>query len=211
MRTGFDISNPLDQVVGGYDVAGGYIGGATPHVWTPQQWNSQTARWRAPFWLCDPARDPAVQGDDIVAKLKSLGAPRGCIVLLDMETRTDAHLVNGIANVVHAGGYNSGVYGSESTVFGNPPRSGYMVALYDGVEALYEHPHSIGKQYADMVKGPGGLIIDLDVWADSCPLWDTHSQAVSPRPPWVQSAIASLSTAVVAAEQARQTIITATS
>lgn len=207
MRHGFDTSNPGTKTVAGYEVAGGYVGGATPHVWSPAQWDAQPARFRCPFFVPYPGMAPAQQADLLLAALGHLGAPRGTIVFLDMETSADPGLVNGIANIVHAEGHPVGVYGSEGAVFGNPPRSGYFVALYDGVARLYEHPHSIAKQYTRGYVTPEGVTVDLSVFADSVPLWDTRPPVPVQLPSWAQQAVSALTGAIVGCEQTRQSII----
>jgi hypothetical protein len=207
VRLGFDISDPGTTHLTGYDVAGGYLGGMTPHEWSPAQWAAQGARWRAPFWTPDPGSDPKAQAADIVDLMRELKAPAWSIVWLDMETTINPGLVNGIANEVVAGGFLTGVYGSESTVFANPPRSGYMVALWDGVVSLYEHPHAIAKQYRGNVTDKSGLQVDLDIYADACPLWDTRPAAPPVLPPWAQQSVADLNQIATTALTIRTDII----
>jgi hypothetical protein len=195
MRSGFDTSDPGLVHLTGFDVAGGYLGGNTPHVWTRQQWDDQPARWRAPLWTPWPTVDPVQQGLNVAAALHDLGAPAGCIVFLDMEGTVNAALVNAIAAEVNKGGYIVGVYGSESAVFGNPPRSGYWVALWDGIAANYEHPHAIGKQYRGNVSDKSGVTVDLSAWSDAAPLWDTRPVTPPALPSWAQSAVSDLNLA----------------
>lgn len=204
MRHGFEVSDPGQHVITGYDVCGFYLGGRTPHAWSAQQVDVQPERWRAPFWLADPNRPADSQGADIAAALEALHAPPGSIYFLDMETLIAPTLVNDIAGVTHAAGYRCGVYGSESTVFGNPPRAGYFVARYDGIAALYEHPHALAKQYSDHGDFQG-VTLTLSVYADACPLWDTRPQPVT-LSHWAQTAISDCSNAATLALSARSLI-----
>lgn len=206
MRTGFDISDPGSVAIEGFDVAGGYLGGATPHVWTKDQWHAQPARFRSCFWVLDAVRDPGRQADEAVAMMHDLAAPEGSIIWLDVEGLHQPAAVNAFANRVHAWKFFTGVYGQESTVFSNPPRSGYYVALFDKVGRLYEHPHSIAKQYADKAVVTGGLEADLSVFGDHVPLWDTRPPAVNLRPPWAVSAIDKITASLADLQVARAEI-----
>jgi hypothetical protein len=49
-----------------------------------------------------------------------------------METRIDRTYLEGFGGVLQAAGYKVWVYGSASTVFGNPQLNGYWVADYTG-------------------------------------------------------------------------------
>ena len=210
MRHGFDTSDPGPAVISGYEVAGGYLGGDTPHVWTGKQWADQPARWRAPFWVYDEGRDVAAQAADAVAAMVALGAPEGSAIILDMEALTQDVAVNMFADYVHEHHYCTMIYGSKSSLFGNPPRTGYVVADYTGTAHLYEHPHTMGTQYAT-VRADGGLpSLDLDVWADEAPLWDARPPAVQMRPPWATSVIEDLTDIITTAGAARAAVVAST-
>jgi Domain of unknown function (DUF1906) len=207
MRIGFDTSDPGTTHLVGYDVAGGYLGGDTPHAWSREQWDAQDARWRCPFWVPWPSVDPRQQAADIVTALRNLQAPVGTIYFLDVEALNDTAIINAIANDVHASGYLTGVYGSESTVFANPPRSGYLVALWDGLNTLYEHPHAVGKQYRGNVIDKSGVKVDLDVFTDDCPLWDTRPGSPPQLPSWAAQCVADLNQIEHGAAQIRADLL----
>ena len=74
-RVGKDAAYPGDL---GGDIACGYAGGAlATHAWTDAEWDMQSARWRLPIWVPDPAGDPVAQAHDCLATLASLGVPKG--------------------------------------------------------------------------------------------------------------------------------------
>jgi Domain of unknown function (DUF1906) len=192
MRQGFDTSNPGTQAVPGFDVAGGYLGGATPHVWTLKQWDAQPCRWRSLFWVYDGAADPRASASQAISNARALGCPAGVRIWLDMETHVDPAWVNVFADAIHTQGHTTGCYGSTSTLFRNPVRSGYFPADPTGVSHLYEHPHTLATQWGQQAMPATGLKIDLDVYADGVPLWDTRPAPVQIRPQWATDAIADL-------------------
>lgn len=127
-----DISDPgtlrIDE-----EVVAFYIGGNTPHVWTQQQIEMQTARYRHPVWVYDPARpgtdNGIIDGHKAVAQLQALKVPTGVAVSLDMETHEDAAYVDGARSVIASTGYWTSVYGSLDFIRANPRwGGGYWVA-----------------------------------------------------------------------------------
>lgn len=73
-----------------YAIAG-YIGGDTPHVWTPQEWHGQPAQFRLPVFTAANREDIAcAAGEDaweIRAALAALSVPVRFTVAVDIETR----------------------------------------------------------------------------------------------------------------------------
>jgi hypothetical protein len=85
----------------------------------------------------------------------------------DLETgvEPDPPWLNIAADTLASRGYGSLVYGSPGNgLFSYAPRSGYMVASFDGKASMYQHPNVAGKQYEANVAVPGGEV-DLDVVA----------------------------------------------
>ena len=117
----------------GFDVAAGYYGGPSAyHVWPAADW-ARFPGWRLPIWV--GGQDGAGEGAEAGAALERLGVPHGSITVLDMEARRDITYVETFAaQLQDSGGYKTWVYGSASTVFGNPQIHGYWVADY-GVPA----------------------------------------------------------------------------
>jgi hypothetical protein len=68
------------------------------------------------------------------------------------------------ADDVRAAGYRNMVYGSVSTLFGQPQRSGYVVANPTGVVHMYPVANVQGTQWKFDQPVPGGTI-DEDVLA----------------------------------------------
>ena len=73
-----------------YAVAG-YIGGDTPYVWTPQEWDDQPASFRLPIFTAANREDIAcAAGEDaweIRHELTALNVPVRFTVAVDIETR----------------------------------------------------------------------------------------------------------------------------
>lgn len=175
--TGFDAAYPpphapADQVVFGY------LGGNTPHPWTPAEWAAQRARYRVGIWTRSNPVDAAQgarEGTAAVAAWRALGAPRGGLIVLDYETAVNGAYLLAFDAAASAQGYRVAVYGSTSTVFKNPkPSGGYFPADVTGKPHLY----------------PGTLLTQFEFesgWDDdeiaasiTSLLWDTQP---APKPP----------------------------
>lgn len=156
--------------------AAGYIGGDTPHVWTPREWEAQTATFRLPIWTADNrVNSPASAAADaplILAKLEELGVPPGRAVALDGEMRIFPAYLEELNELLAA--YRLVDYGSLSFVTANPITSGGRWAadwtnrIADAV-ALAGHMGIRAVQWAsaDMRGTPW----DWSVIDDSLPLW----------------------------------------
>ena len=95
------------------------------------------------------AATPALdEGTQAVAALHALNVPKGAVTVLDMETRVDKTYVHAFAGPVQDAGYKIWVYGSASTVFGNPQLNGYWVADYTGVPHMHPQVGTRATQYA---------------------------------------------------------------
>jgi len=156
-----------------WEVAAGYIGGNTPHVWTDQEWARQAARYRLPIFTRSTGGDPNADGAAAVRWLRAHGVPPGCCVALDYETRIDAGYLRIFDWIVMQAGYLTLLYGSRDFVLRNPkPSGGYWVADYTGSPHLY--PGSAATQWSG--SGPFGGDYDPNLVADSTPLWDTTQE-----------------------------------
>lgn len=167
----YDSAWPDNPAPAGDQVVMGYIGGDTPHVWSLADWNSQPARYRIPIWTRDNpgGYSGTTEAQAALAKLDSLGAPRGITVVIDFELAQDADYVLKFDAVMVAAGNKTALYGSKSTLFNNPrPSAGYFPADLTGVPHLY--PGTLLTQYQFESNW------DDDVVSSSLPLWDTRTQ-----------------------------------
>ena len=173
--TGYDASEPPANPPA-TDVVGFYIGGDTPHVWTPAEIARQTARYRLPIWVRSNPYGVVYVNDSAacVAALKAIQAPRGTCVVLDLETAVDVDYCNTMGWDLAANGYTALVYGSSSTLFKNPKLGGYWVALGEG--PLVIPANCVGAQWG----GPAAW--DNDLFIDTLALWDTRPGQIPPSP-----------------------------
>lgn len=120
-------------------VAGYYGGPRALNMWTVADWQRFGASRKLPVWVA--GLNGAQEGATAVQSLRFLGVPRGVWTAVDMETRTDRTYVTGFGGVLASAGYKVWVYGSASTVFGNPALDGYWVADYAGTGPfMYDMP-----------------------------------------------------------------------
>lgn len=165
----FDAAYCPDPVPEDYAGCLVYIGGSSAdHIWTDTELARVKAYRRLCTWVPTPGSDnPRQVARQAVRRLHELGVPRGYdgygrhpAVLWDMETgqEPDPRWLNIAADYVWQAGYANLVYGSLDTIYGQPTRSGYVVAHYDGNPELPDHPGVIAKQYAADVHTPGGPI-----------------------------------------------------
>jgi hypothetical protein len=165
----FDASVPPDKPYPACQAAGGYIGGATPHVWTLQEWLRFSHLRQLPIWTADfnpGAPSAAEQGRLAAAAAVALGwhahAPHRRAIALDMETSEDAAFVADFAVAARAGGFVVWPYGSKSTIYADPHADGYWVAAWDDIAGLENMADIMAHQYeADIPFG--GTQIDLSV------------------------------------------------
>lgn len=132
LRKMYDESTPVVPP-SGFDIAAGYIGGDTPHVWSDKEWDAQPVAYRLPIFVRDHAGDPTADANETLAWLHSHRVPKGVCVALDFETRIDSWYVHVYDNLVSGDGYKVLLYGSESSVLSNPkPSGGYWIASWNG-------------------------------------------------------------------------------
>jgi hypothetical protein len=139
----FDASSPPAHAPPGFQIAAGYIGGHTPHVWTKAEWQRFRGLKMLPIYVSAIAihqqSTPVIEAFDCLRKLHALGVPHGSPVVIDLETAVNPAYVTAFGGVLHWANYRVWVYGSASTVFGNPPLDGYWVADYTGASFMYAH------------------------------------------------------------------------
>lgn len=130
-----------ENIPGSWDGAvGGYYGGPRAfNVWAPGNWARFGKHKKLPIWVAgfnghDEARTA-------VLALRGLGVPEGVWTAVDMETRVDKTYLQHFGAVFDRAGYKWVVYGSASTVFGNPAPHGYWVADYRHIGPfMYDSP-----------------------------------------------------------------------
>lgn len=147
----FDASTPPDHAPAGYQAVAGYIGGATPHVWTHAEWDRFNALKKLPIWvgrIVTGAPAPQNEAFEALRRLFELHVPKGSPVVLDLETHVDGPYVRSFGAVLSWAGYRTWVYGSASSLFRNPPLGGYWVADYTGTPFMYQHKDVRATQYA---------------------------------------------------------------
>lgn len=146
----FDASVPPTSAPGGYRAVAGYIGGDTPHVWTEAEWKRFGRLHKLPIWVrSDPADvDPETDAFGALQRLYQLRVPRGITVVIDLETAVNVSYVRRFHSVLRWAGFYVWVYGSASTVFGNPVAEGYWVSDYAGKGPfMYPHRYVKATQY----------------------------------------------------------------
>lgn len=192
---GYDASTPPWPVPAIYEVTGGYIGGATPHVWTADEWRTKALKRKLPIYVPTYFHDGVLRAGsdaiDCVHALRSAGVPQGVCVGLDLETLIAPSYVEAFDNVVFAAGYRVVEYGSSSTIFKNPRTSGgYWVATrpgnpdFSGYGNLY--PGSVMTQVQDLGAYDVNMIdASLVFWGDETPAPSTN---------WIVTVISNLPT-----------------
>lgn len=155
---------------------GYYIGGDTPHVWTPEEVDDIPTRYRLPiFTRSNPAAaSAATDAAAIVAHCRSVKQPAGTLVAIDLEAAIARTYVTAADRIITAAGWRLLIYGQLSTVTKNPkPAGGYWVGEWDGDP---DDPSWAGKQYEDA--GP------YDLSEFNTPyLWDTRPAPATPADP----------------------------
>lgn len=159
-------------------VYGVYIGGDTPHVWTPAEIKALSARWALPIVVhTDPGAAAMIVADDLIAAIHRANWPRGSTVVLDTESVVMPNIVETCDAAATAAGYFLMEYESKGPSGANPPTAGgRWVADWTGIPHLY--PGSRATQYADPAidgKPWDASLIEADV-----PLAEIHPPATHP-------------------------------
>lgn len=138
MLYGFDASIPPATMPRDTRIVFGYIGGDTPHVWTPDEWKRYGKRRKVPIFVPKIAvgqtSDAWLDCQGLLIDLFKLRVPKGNPVVFDMEGKSDNAYLNQCHKILSWYGYRLWVYGSESTVFDNPVCDGYFVAAWRGTK-----------------------------------------------------------------------------
>lgn len=175
-RIMYDTSNPAGLNVGA-QVAAGYLGGSTPHVWTRADWDAQQARWRLPIWVPENPTSGQAEGAEAAAAAQRLGVPRGTVIGWDLETHQWAGEVGAAEAMLRLAGYSLMPYGSISTLFSNPAAAGWWVADWTGQPHLFPHPMVVATQYDHDIPLSNGVRVDQSLIIGSVPLWDARPPA----------------------------------
>lgn len=184
MRTMFDAAVPQNPAeIGSFDVAAGYIGysGATPHVWSKADWDSQPNRYRLPIfvpsWWANLGWDTVRDVNAVKSALAALEVPTGATIGLDMETQVQPSYVSILVTQINKAGYGVLVYGSKGYVYQNPlpngSRAGYWPAEWTGAPHMASGIDVWATQYGS-VSG-NGADYDLNLISETVPLWDTQT------------------------------------
>lgn len=157
----------------GYGIAAGYLDSPEAfHPWAPADW-ARFPGYKLPVWVHEPGSDGAAAGREVLAQVRGLGVPAGCIIALDMETRVDSTFVDRFAaELARPGaGFKTWVYGSQAFVGRNPPANGYWVADYTGdshvIDWLLSQPHVRAVQWASNAGYDSSLVkawTEGDMW-----------------------------------------------
>ena len=141
-------------------IVAGYLAGGDPyHAWTRTDWQRFTGQPKLPIFVrSNPIMAEAtVDAIEALHSLYQVGAPRGCLTALDLETAVSPAYVTSYGAVLHWAGFLVWTYGSASTVFRNPPLDGRWVADYRGTGPyMLPDPSVRSVQYADPAHGSGG-------------------------------------------------------
>lgn len=130
-----------------FDAVGGYLDSpAAYHPWERIDW-APIPGPKLPIYVA--TMSGLTDANNCLLNLDHLGVPKGSVVAYDMESRVDVSLVAAFGAVMHHNGYKVWVYGSASSVFGNPQLNGYWVADYLYHEYMYSHPGVRATQWAD--------------------------------------------------------------
>lgn len=145
-----------------------YVGGDTPHPWTDQDIANQHVLYLLPTWVrSNLGGSPQADGQGMIAWLRAHKAPAGISTVLDLETQVNPGYVIQYGAEMHAAGFRVLVYGSKSTLFGNPRLDGYFVADYT------DTPHVMAGTVVTQFENTPAF--DLDDVASGVVLWRTST------------------------------------
>lgn len=163
----FDASRPPGKPVPGCAAVAGYLGGNTPHAWTPDEWRRFSALRQLPIWVGAGEFSPAQHAVTAAAKARELGwlpfhGPKWRAIVLDMEAEADEAWVAMFGRQLQREGFLCWPYMSLSVLGSNP--AGYSVWLptWNGVPTVPPYPNVIAAQYQPNVPFDG-TSVDLSV------------------------------------------------
>lgn len=130
MNLGVDCSVPptsveCDQLIEQHvTVLAGYIGGDTPHVWTPLDWQISRARgfklipvWVAPFAAYSHS-DGADAGNRALQQMQAAGLQSICCLDVESGYRVSHEYVQGFSDALEAGSCDMMLYGIANQIDG---------------------------------------------------------------------------------------------
>lgn len=179
----FPLGNPPTKTPDGHtiEVVLVYAGGDTPHPWTKADIHAMPFRYRWPAWVrSDPAgaAEGAAEAGLFAAWLHGMGCPMGTCVILDLETAVATNYVNAFNSAMHLAGFKVTKYGSENTIWGNPPTYGGTYVAEPGSDVLTTEGDTVARQYDFLA----GLDLSILKAQDALPLWDTNPPDPPPPP-----------------------------
>lgn len=161
-----------------------YAGGLTPDPWTLEDIHAQTARYRVPCWVARGAgRDAGIaEAREMLAWLASHRAPRGRLLVLDLETRRsgpDHDYELAWRRTVADARYWVSLYGSSGNLFTYPATGGGYFVADPPPAGQPARPHMFGHPDVSMTQwrfAIPGQDWDLSVLRRELRplLWDTH-------------------------------------
>lgn len=155
-----DSATPSAILPAWHRAVAGYLQPGDPYQpWAPTDWARFAGQRKLPIFVQTNAATahPWTDADQVVRQLRALGVPKGCYTAIDLESVVCPDYVEAYGDAMHLAGYKTWVYGSVSTVFGNPELNGYWVANYANAGPfMVNHPGVRATQYASPDTGSGG-------------------------------------------------------
>ena len=133
-----------------FDIAAGYLAsGFEYHAWAAEDWKTAPGP-KLPIWVA--GFNGKVEAESCLTQLETLKVPKGSVVVADMEARVDKTYIAAFGALLQHYGYLVWVYGSATTVFGNPKLNGYWVADYIYKPFMYSATGVRATQWTDGAK-----------------------------------------------------------
>jgi hypothetical protein len=159
-----------------WHVAAGYIGGDTPHVWTPEQWRAQPVPYLLPIWSASDREDTACAAGqdawDITLALAGLGVPHEATVAVDIEEAVYTTYLAALSGFLDPRPVLA--YGSMSTLLRNRRPSGGFWAG-DWTDRIGTGIQLVGTDGLRAVQWASAQMLgkpwDQSVIEDTVPLW----------------------------------------
>jgi len=176
MKLGVDSSQPPDQITLrslatlNVSIVAGYIGGATPHVWTRDEWLNVRDSGLTPQAIYVAPNDHSGHADGTEHGNRALDgmhtAGLSSLVWLDLEANfvLDQEWIQGFYDAVSAGQADVGHYGTVSTLaLASDARFVSWLALYGPYGNIALPLDAVGWQYQ------AGARFDWSVWDEGAP------------------------------------------
>ena len=164
----FDAAVPPETAPAGFAGAMGYIGGNTPHVWTPAEWRRFEHLSQFPVWVPNLTADAGAQGVAAANAMKKLGwaaflpEPDRRVLIIDLEAAQVPAFYRNMAISVEAEGFVPVAYGSLSTVLENAA-SHVIAAHWDVIPVIPPGQTLHGLQYEANIPF-GSTMLDYSVF-----------------------------------------------